>query len=77
MAIAHEQELTSRVRFKQQNLMSAELSPATVVTLYLLPTRICVSGKSFKRNLRQGAASFFTPSMWEIGNRRVRHKWSM
>ncbi|MEB3212234.1 MAG: methyltransferase domain-containing protein [Leptolyngbyaceae bacterium] len=36
-AIARERGLASRVQFKQQDLMSMDLSPATVVTLYLLP----------------------------------------
>jgi cyclopropane fatty-acyl-phospholipid synthase-like methyltransferase len=36
-AIARDRGLVPQVRFKHQDLMSVDVSPATVVTLYLLP----------------------------------------
>ncbi|MGW8269946.1 MAG: SAM-dependent methyltransferase [Burkholderiales bacterium] len=61
-AAAQSEGVADRVRFLQQDLFTVDLSPATVVTLFLLPELNDRLAPKLKRELRPGA-------------RVVSHRW--
>jgi len=63
-AAARSEGVSERVRFLQQDLFSVDLSPATVVTLFLLPELNDRLAPKLKRELRDGA-------------RIVSHRWTI
>jgi SAM-dependent methyltransferase len=63
-AAAQDEGVADRVRFVQQDLFTVDLSPATVVTLFLLPELNDRLAPTLKRELRPGA-------------RVVSHRWSI
>jgi SAM-dependent methyltransferase len=63
-AAAQREGVADRVRFLQQDLFSVDLSPATVVTLFLLPELNDRLAPKLRRELRAGA-------------RIVSHRWTI
>jgi SAM-dependent methyltransferase len=63
-AAAQREGVADRVRFLQQDLFSVDLSPATVVTLFLLPELNERLAPKLRRELRAGA-------------RIVSHRWTI
>ncbi len=63
-AAAASEGVSDRVRFLQQDLFTVELSPATVVTLFLLPELNDRLAPKLRRELRDGA-------------RIVSHRWTI
>jgi SAM-dependent methyltransferase len=61
---AQDEGVADRVRFVQQDLFTVDLSPATVVTLFLLPELNDRLAPKMRRELRPGA-------------RIVSHRWSI
>lgn len=63
-AAARSEGVSDRVRFLQQDLFGVDLSPATVVTLFLLPELNDRLAPKLRRELRDGA-------------RIVSHRWTI
>jgi len=63
-AAARSEGVSDRVRFLQQDLFAVDLSPATVVTLFLLPELNDRLAPKLRRELRDGA-------------RIVSHRWTI
>ena len=67
---ARQQGVEKLVEIRQQDFLTADLSPATVVTLYLSYDGNLALRPRLVNQLRPVPASSQIPSIWEIGSRR-------